>query len=425
MITLREISIVWSLLHVLIIFGTLFESRYSRKKTALLTAVFMGPLAVYNSWFFIRFGPELAGQALLLNCAIPSVLFFYILAKHRDGRFLFTFCLVDTVSLEIVYVTGLLDFFLSNETHLVMFVLRLAAFPLLEWVVLRKLRTHYRWMQADLEKGWGGLALVTVLFYLLLWVIYSYPSSVTERLEYLPEVVLVLLLLPMVYVCLFAILGYQEKLYKARTDHQLLEVRAAMMQQRVEQTTQAEQSLAIQRHDLRHRFQTLGAMLEQGELQAAREYIASAEETLQETAVRRWCLNPVLDAVFGSYFRQAEKEGIRIEAEIDLPEEMQVDVVELSTVFANALENAIHAVRSLPEDKRVIRCRCLRRPQLMFRVSNPCAGPVRFDEDGLPLGAGGRPGIGSRSIAAYCDKYGAYCDYRAENGWFCIQIVQP
>ena len=134
---------------------------------------------------------------------------------------------------------------------------------------------------------------------------------------------------------------------------------------------------------------------------------------------------PVLDAVFGSYFRQAETEGIRIEADIDLPERMQVDVVELSTVFANALENAIHAVRGLPPEQRVIRCRCIRHPQLMFRVANPCAGSVRFDEDGLPLGEDGAPGIGSRSIAAYCAKHGAYCDYRVEQGWFTLQIVQP
>lgn len=65
---LREISVVWSLFHVLVIFVALFESRYPHKKTLLLTAVFMGPLVLFNVWFFARFGPEAAGQALLLIC---------------------------------------------------------------------------------------------------------------------------------------------------------------------------------------------------------------------------------------------------------------------------------------------------------------------------------------------------------------------
>ena len=422
---LREISVVWSLFHVLVIFVALFESRYPHKKTLLLTAVFMGPLVLFNVWFFARFGPEAAGQALLLICTLPSVVFFFVLAKHRDARFLFTFCLADTVSLEVIYATGLLDFFLTDDTHLVMFLLRLAIFPLMEWVVVRWLRAAYLRMQRTIKKGWGGFALITALFYVLLTVIFSYPTLVTQRLEYLPGALLVMLLMPLVYGCIFSVLSQQQLLHETRAREQLLEMRAAMMQQRVEQTEQAEQRLAIQRHDLRHRFQTLDAMLEQGKTQAAREYIASAQATLQETAVRRWCLDPVLDAVFGSYFRQAEAEGIRIEADIDLPERMQVDVVELSTVFANALENAIHAVRGLPPEQRVIRCRCIRHPQLMFRVANPCAGSVRFDEDGLPLGEDGAPGIGSRSIAAYCAKHGAYCDYRVEQGWFTLQIVQP
>lgn len=118
-----------------------------------------------------------------------------------------------------------------------------------------------------------------------------------------------------------------------------------MMRQRAEQTAQAEEQLSIQRHDLRHRFQTTDTMLEKGEMQAARDCIASSQKTLVETQTKRWCLNPVLDAVFAAYFRQAELEHILIEADMDIPDDLHVDAAELSTVFANALENAIHAVR--------------------------------------------------------------------------------
>lgn len=197
------------------------------------------------------------------------------------------------------------------------------------------------------------------------------------------------------------------------------------MQQRVEQILQTERQLAIQRHDLRHRFQTLDAMLQQEQVQEARAYIDVAEEALQDTTVKRWCLNPVLDAVFAFYFRQAETEGIRIEADMNIPVQLHIDAAELSTVFANALENAIHAVRRLPEAERVIRCKCIQYPQLMFRVSNPYAGEVRFDENHRPMTEHQAHGIGTRSIAAYCEKHGAFCEYQAENGWFTVQIIQP
>lgn len=425
MTLLRDLSAVWSLLHVLVIFIIFYESRYPRKKTIMLTLCFMGPLIIFDFWFFLHFGAEKTGQALLLICTLPSLIFFFVLAKYRDGRFFFTFCLADTVALEIVYITNLIDYYLPGDIYLVMFLLRLVSFPVLEFGVLKWLKGPYAQMQKSVKKGWGGFVAIAALFYVLMTMMFSFPELVTERPEYLPPVILVMILMPCMYWCIFFVLSKQQELHHAQGREQLLQMRSAMMRQRVEQTTRAEEQLAIQRHDLRHRFQTLDAMLEKGEVQAAREYITSAEEILAETTVKRWCLNPVLDAVFTSYFRQAEAEHVRVEADMDIPVELHVDAAELSTVFANALENAIHAVRQLPEGERVIRCKCIRYPKLMLRVSNPYAGKVRFDDRGRPMAAGPDHGIGTRSIAAYCEKHGAYCDYKAENGWFTIQIVQP
>ena len=140
--------------------------------------------------------------------------------------------------------------------------------------------------------------------------------------------------------------------------------------------------------------------------------------------MKRWCLHPVLDAMFAACFKQAETGGIRIEADLDIPADIPVDALALSTVFANALENAVHAVSELPQEQRVIRCKCISQPQLMFCVSNPYAGSVRFDENDRPVTDDADHGIGTRSIAAYCEKFGAVCRYRAENGWFHIQIAQ-
>ncbi|MBQ7083827.1 MAG: GHKL domain-containing protein, partial [Anaerotignum sp.] len=107
-----------------------------------------------------------------------------------------------------------------------------------------------------------------------------------------------------------------------------------------------------------------------------------------------------------------------------IPADIPVNTMELSTVFANALENAIHAVNKLPQEQRVIRCKCISQPQLMFYVSNPYAGTVQFDENNRPIAETAIHGIGTQSIAAYCDKYDAVCRYSTENGWFNIRIAQ-
>ncbi len=422
--TLLDISTVWSLIHVMILNALLYEPRLPRRKAWILTVCLMGPLAAYNAWFFVRFGNELAAQLTLINCTIPSLIFFMLMAKHRNGRLLFTFCLSDTVSLEVMYISRFLDDALGLPDYWVLFVLRLIIFPVLEFILIKWLRKPYLDLQNVVKKGWGGFAAITLLFYVILLIMASYPVVITERWEYLPALLLVMILMPLIYWCILRALFHQQELHEAEQKNQLLLMQSTMLQQRMEQIGRADQEIAIHRHDLRHRFHTLDALLEKGSIEEARDYISSSRELLAEAEIRRWCLNPVLDAVFSAYFRQAEANGIQIEAAIDLPAELPVDAAELSTVFANALENAIHAVLQLPLDRRVIRCKCIRHPQLMFRVANPYAGEIIFDGAGRPVSPSDTHGLGTRSIAAYCEKHGAACEYRARDGWFTVQIVQ-
>lgn len=62
-------------------------------------------------------------------------------------------------------------------------------------------------------------------------------------------------------------------------------------------------------------------------------------------------------------------------------------------------------------------------PSLMFEFSNPYSGALRFDEKGLPVSYLQGHGIGSHSIAAFCEKHGASYQYTAENGRFTLQVI--
>lgn len=143
----------------------------------------------------------------------------------------------------------------------------------------------------------------------------------------------------------------------------------------------------MDRHDMRHRLRTIAELIRQGQTQEALAYTRGAEERLEGQRIVHWCRSPVLDAVFSSYFSQAEQQGVRVDAEISLPEQLAVDEAELALVFANALENAINACMLLPKEARAISCLVIAHPQLMFQIANPIDKPVSFGEDGLPLAA--------------------------------------
>ena len=200
MVILRDISLLWSMAHTLVLFLFLFESRYSQKKTLFIALATMVPLMLVNLLLFALLGFEKYGTLMLVTLSLPSCIVFWLLAKHRGGRFFFTFCMVDTVVLEIVYITSILNHYLSPDSYLVMFVVRLIAYPLLELLVYRKLRPTYMDVQRRVKRGWGIFALIGLLFYVVITLVMTFPDSVVNRPTQLPALGLLFILMPVIYI---------------------------------------------------------------------------------------------------------------------------------------------------------------------------------------------------------------------------------
>ncbi len=213
------------------------------------------------------------------------------------------------------------------------------------------------------------------------------------------------------------------RMAESRVQADILSMQVSALQGRLEAARAADEAIRIERHDLRHKLQAVAEMVKKGESAEALAYIGASQARLDKLKPVRWCQNSVLDAIFSSYFGQAQRQGIQVEASLAIPDELPVDAVELSTVFANALENAIHACAELGSGERKIVCKCINRPRLMFEVANACAGEVRLDRNGLPVAGRRGHGTGTRSIAAFCEKYGAVCSCEGKDGWFKMQVI--
>lgn len=181
--------------------------------------------------------------------------------------------------------------------------------------------------------------------------------------------------------------------------------------------------MRIQRHDIRHQLQTIAALVQTGDCATALDYIGASQAGLDTAKPRSYCTNPTLDAVLVNMAVRAEALGISMEMSVALPDRLPVDALELSIVFANALENAIQAVQKMPPDRRRILCKSVTQPQFIMEISNPYAGEVRFDREGLPISEKSDHGIGTRSIVAFAEKYHALYQFRTEKGWFKLRLA--
>ncbi len=134
----RLTSAAWSLFHILILFMFFYSPRYSRKKTIRITCATMVPLVLVNALLLALLERAVYGKLVLFLLVIPSFAFFFFLSKHRDFRFVFTFCLVDTISAELIIISMILNQYLTPDSNVMMFAVRILGFPLVEYFVVKK-----------------------------------------------------------------------------------------------------------------------------------------------------------------------------------------------------------------------------------------------------------------------------------------------
>lgn len=419
---LVDLSTVIAMFVVIGMFLILFESRYPKKVYLASLLPFMAVWFAANIAILLVWGLEVQGRYTLFTATLPSLLYFWIVAKNRGGRFFFTFCLADTVMIWVMMVTGLIDYAVGSQGQ-VLFVLRMLSFPVMLAAIWRLARKPYLRLLNAVKQGWWLFAAMTGLFYVTLTIMGGIPTNLRLRPDDIPAAVMVLILLPLTYVTIFRVLWQQEQLFEAKERQRTFAAQTAMIEQRAEEIRRVEERLRIERHDLRHRLQTVAAMVQRDDKEGVLDYIGMAQELLDETAASHYCANAVLDAILSTYFRQAEELGIRVEASLAIPNELPVPAAELSTVFANALENMIHAVRDLPEAQRRIICKGVTEPRLMLEFSNPCPEGVKLGPDGIPLAKQNGHGLGTRSIVAFAEKHSAVYTFRVEDGWFKLQLA--
>ena len=106
-----------------------------------------------------------------------------------------------------------------------------------------------------------------------------------------------------------------------------------------------------------------------------------------------------------------------------------MDIVDVSVLFGNALDNAIEAVSRIPEpEQRLIDLSVSRqRGFVWIRVLNRFTGKLRM-RNGMPVTTktdARSHGYGVKSIVATAEKYGGSVTMEARDGRFELRILLP
>ena len=417
MTILRDISFLWSMMHVVGLFLLLFEPRYSWRLT--LTAGFAGAgiLLSVNMMAMFWLGHGIIMSIAFFTCTIPTLVLFYVLSKYRDGRFFFLFCLSDTTCFWLLQITNLLDR-VTGDTYVVMLISRLLLFPAIEYLFWRYLRRPYLELTAHLEKGWWLFAATGATYYLLIMATAIPVGTPIPGTAGLLRIILVMILMPLTYLTIFRSLWRQMLLYAGKRQMELQRRDYSMICQKMELSR-------IYRHDMRHHLIVLEGLMLQDNASGALRYIQELSGKLLSLTQTIWSANTAVNAVLTAYLTQAEEAGCRVNADVRIPADLPYGEMDLCIILANTLENAINACREIETEKQItVKLELTQNHRLTLSVENTCPAPVEFGVNGLPIAPLREGhGLGLRSVQTVTDKYGGLLQCGWKEQRFHIQVI--
>ena len=391
--------------------------KYSAKKSILIIVFAHCVSWIGNYLIYVYLGADFLSHTFAITAAIPGFICFNIVAKYKGLRVLFSLLTVTLFALLASFIGNLADVYYNNV--LLQIGLKALSFILVIVFMVAVFRKPYLKLLQTLEKGWGPLCLIPALLNILICLLEYVPTHIENRPENIPIILFTFALAFVFYVIFYINFGNISQFFEMRRNRELLAVQTDLYKKEYLALQDNINQSKIYRHDMKHHLNAVNAFLNDGNLQEAQEYICTLDGNLSRLVTQTYCENYVVNVILSSYIHQAKQEGIEVACDLNIPENVTIDPIELGLIFANAMENAINACRQIkdrPQRTIIVACK-MQKGQMYIRISNPVAGEVRFEGEYPASGSEGH-GIGTRSIAAIAQKYGGVFSFAVQDGIF-------
>ena len=179
-------------------------------------------------------------------------------------------------------------------------------------------------------------------------------------------------------------------------------------------------------HDLKHQIAVLRAENNEEKRNA---YLDAMESEIKVYEAQNKTGNSILDTVLTSKSLYCMKHQIGITCVADGTLLNFMDVMDICTIFGNALDNAIECELKIPDkEKRLIHLTVSAQKEfLMMEFENYCEEDLVL-KDGLPMTSKRNRayhGFGVKSIQQCAKKYGGTVSVSKENNWFILLVMIP
>lgn len=176
-------------------------------------------------------------------------------------------------------------------------------------------------------------------------------------------------------------------------------------------------------HDMKNHIACLYNLISEGNDEGAKKYILGLDSQIQQIDKELHTGNDIVDAIVNEKYFSAKKDQISLAIEGKLGC-LNLNAIDICTIFSNAIDNAVEALRDSPVREKEIQIQFKQQNAMQFLMFR---NPVEQGELTAPFFTTKKDsmnhGFGLGNIRMAVEKYKGHMEYRFENNGNCSYFV--
>lgn len=206
--------------------------------------------------------------------------------------------------------------------------------------------------------------------------------------------------------------------YEAEKQYRLYRQREELVYehyQKLEQNYQASRKIV---HDMKNHMQAMMKLYEEGETEEAHSYGLEVFHLLNQTGHMWYTENRMLNIILNEKLSEEEMKGVALTLDIEEHSLDGIREIDLTTIFANLLDNAIEALGVQEEHDKFMKIYVGRvRDFLMIELSNSKGRRRKKKEN--------HQGLGLKNVKEAIDKYDGTCTIEENEKQYRVILMIP
>lgn len=210
---------------------------------------------------------------------------------------------------------------------------------------------------------------------------------------------------------------------EAREAAAIAQLQAQYAMHQYEALCHSDLSIRTLRHDTQYHFRVVSSLLEEGQSEEAKRYLAGLSSTVSGLRLSPWCEDSVADITIGWYAEQFRNMDIPFAVEANIPSLREDCHADLCCLLSNALQNALEGSKGVENPAAELQA-YPKGNALLVKVENRCDPALGANPRGfITTKSGEGHGLGLTSMRAAAERRGGYLRVEASDGLFRLDAV--